>query len=129
MWQIVLANISIEGRVVNTDVYCFFYGPGHVLLLPTYNLEVVYCCSMVNGVLMINICVGAFRYSLYHTSNALADSPMYSSLYSVLPYLNQYMMLLCLVVASLSFGKISKLVTVFPALKCTWTPYLLQMVL
>ena len=24
-------NISIQGRVINSNIYCFFYGPGHIL--------------------------------------------------------------------------------------------------
>ena len=53
VWQIVLANISIEGRVVDSDVYCFFHGPGNILSLSAYNLEVVHCCHVTSGVLMI----------------------------------------------------------------------------
>ena len=70
----------------------------------------------------------AFKCYLYHCSNVLTDSPMYSPSHSVLPHLNQYIMLLCLVIASL-FGNISRLFRVLPFLKCTWTPYLPQMVL
>ena len=47
---------------------------------------------------------GAFKYSSYHYSKVLDDSPMYSSSHSVLPHLNQYILLLCLAIASLSLG-------------------------
>ena len=53
MWQLVLANISIEVRVVDSDVYYFFCGPGHILPLPAYNLEVIHCCCVASGVQMI----------------------------------------------------------------------------
>ena len=36
-----------------TDVYCFFYDPGHIFPLTAYNLEVVHCCCVGSGVLMI----------------------------------------------------------------------------
>ena len=73
------------------------------------------------------MCDGAFKCSLCHSSDVLAL--IYASSHSALPHLNQYIMLLCLVIASLTFGNISKLFRVFPPLKCTWTPYLPQMVL
>ena len=56
-------------------------------------------------------------------SKVLADSPMYSSSHSFLPHLNQYMILLCFVMDSLSFGNINRFFKVFPPLKYTWTPY------
>ena len=55
-----------------------------------------------------NIGDGAFKCSLYLSSKVLVDSPMYSSSHSVLPHLNQYMILLCFVIDSLSFGNISR---------------------
>ena len=53
---------------------------------------------------------------LLNCSKVLADSQIYSSSHSVLPHLNQYLMLLCLVIASLSFGNINRLFKVFPPL-------------
>ena len=38
MWQVVFANVSIEGRVVDSDVNGFFDGSGHIMILPSYNL-------------------------------------------------------------------------------------------
>ena len=64
MWQIVLANISIQGRVVDSNVYCFFYGPGHTLPLPGYYLEVVHCCCVASSVLMFKNCDGASVYNV-----------------------------------------------------------------
>ena len=40
MWQVVLANIPVKGRVVNSDVNGFFDGSCHVMSLPSYNLGV-----------------------------------------------------------------------------------------
>ena len=37
MWQVVFANVSIEGRVVDSDVNGFFDGSGHIMTLPTTN--------------------------------------------------------------------------------------------
>ena len=47
---------------------------------------------------------GAFKCSLYLSSKVLAGSIIDSSSHSVLPHLNQYMMLLWFVMASLSLG-------------------------
>ena len=82
---------------------------------------VVFWCSKIGDC--------AFKCFLYCSSNVLTDFPIWSSSYSVLPHLNHYIMLLCLIIASLSSGNISKFFRVFPPLKHTWTPYLLQMVL
>ena len=40
MWQVVFANVPIEGRVVDSDVNGFFDGSGHTMSLPSYNFEV-----------------------------------------------------------------------------------------
>ena len=48
----VLANVSTEGRVIGSDVYCFFYGPDHILTLPAYNFEVFHCCCVASNILM-----------------------------------------------------------------------------
>ena len=53
MCQVVLANVSIEGRVIDSDVYSFFYGPGHILTLPAYYFEVFHCCLVASNVLMV----------------------------------------------------------------------------
>ena len=82
---------------------------------------VIFWCSKISD--------GAFKCSWYLSSKVLVDSPIYSSSHSVLPHLKQYIMLLYLVIASLPFGNINRFFKVFPPLKCTWTPYLLQMVL
>ena len=128
MWQVVLTNIPVKGRVVNSDVNGFFDGSGHVMSLPFYNLK-FYTDVWPVALLCSNIGDGAFKWSLYLSSKVLADSPVYSSSLSVLPHLYQYMILCCFLIPSLSFGNISKLLRVFPPLKYAWTPYLLQMVL
>ena len=42
MWQVVFANVSIEGRIVTSDVNGFFDGSGHTMSLPFYNFEVLH---------------------------------------------------------------------------------------
>ena len=42
MWQVVFANVYIEGRVVDSGVNDFFDGSGHIMTLPSYNLEVLH---------------------------------------------------------------------------------------
>ena len=63
-----------------------------ILKLSTVVLPVVFWCSKTGD--------GTFKCSLHCSSNVLADSPMYLSSHSVLPHLNQYIMLLCFVIAS-----------------------------
>ena len=31
VWQVVLANVSMEGGVISSDIYGFFYGSSHIL--------------------------------------------------------------------------------------------------
>ena len=94
------------------------------------SLLIILKCSTVVAWSVICWCSnfghGAYKCSLYHSSEVLDDFPIYSSSHSVLPHLNQYIMLLCLVIVSLSFGNINRFFKVFPPLKCTWAPYLLQ---
>ena len=61
--------------------------------------------------------------------NVLTVSPMYSSSHSNLSHLNLYIMPLIFVMWPLSFGATNSSFMVFPLLKCTWMPYLLQMFL
>ena len=52
MWQVVFANVSVEGRVVDSDVYGFFDGSGHDLTLPCYDFEILQCCFVTSNVPM-----------------------------------------------------------------------------
>ena len=78
-------------RVVDSDVYGFFDGPGHILtplaMILKFSTDVVwpvmFWCSKIGD--------GAFKCSLYLSSKVLTDSPLYSSSHSVLAHLNQYM--------------------------------------
>ena len=72
---------------------------------------------------------GAFRCSLYLSSKVLDDSPIYSSLQSILSHLDQYITLLFFLMLSLSLGDTSRFLIVFPPLKYTWIPYFLQLFL
>ena len=66
---------------------------------------VLFWCSCIGD--------GAFRCSLYLSSKVLDDSPMYSSLQSILSHLNQYMTLLFFLMLSLSLGDTSKVLIAF----------------
>ena len=129
MLQFVFANVLIECRVVDSDVNGFFDGSGHTMSPLPMNLKCSTDVVWPVVLLFSNIGDGVFRCSLYLSSKILADSPKYSSSHSVLPHLYQYMMLLCFVISSWSFGDINIFFKVFPPLKYTWTPYLPQMVL
>ena len=52
VWQVVFANVSVEGRVVDSDVYGFFDGSGHILPLPISDFEILQCCFVTSNVLM-----------------------------------------------------------------------------
>ena len=82
---------------------------------------VLFWCSCIDD--------GAFRCSLYLSSKVLAESPIYSSLQSILSHLNQYITLLFFLMLSLSLGDTSKFLMVFPPLKYTCIPYFLQIFL
>ena len=51
VWQVVFANVSVEGRVVDSDVYGLFDGSGHILTLPFYDFEILQCCFVTSNVL------------------------------------------------------------------------------
>ena len=82
---------------------------------------VLFWCSYIGD--------GAFKCSLYLSPKVLADSPIYSSSQSMLSHLNQYITLFFFLILFLSLGDNSKFFMVFPPLKCTCIPYLLQMFL
>ena len=72
---------------------------------------------------------GVFRCSLNLSAKFLADSPMYSSSQSTLLHLYLYMTPLFFQMVSLSFGDMRRFLMVSPPFKCTWTPYLLHVIL
>ena len=41
MIKVELTYVPIEGGIVNSDVIRFSYSPGYVLVLPTYDAEIV----------------------------------------------------------------------------------------
>ena len=42
VWEIILPNISIQGRVVHSNVHGLIDGLSHAVLLPAYNFEVLH---------------------------------------------------------------------------------------
>ena len=67
-----------------------------------------------------------FWWSLNLSAKVLADSPIYSSSHPSSLHLYLYITPLLLVIGSLSFGGIRRPLMVWPPLKCTCTPYFLQ---
>ena len=41
MWQLELANVPIEGWVIDSDEYCFFDVSGNTIVLPAHNTKIV----------------------------------------------------------------------------------------
>ena len=52
MWQVVFANVSVEGSLVDSDVNGFLDGSDHIVTLPSYSLEVFHCCCVASNILM-----------------------------------------------------------------------------
>ena len=72
---------------------------------------------------------GVLRCSLNLSAKFPAGSPMYSSSQSTLLHLYLYMTPLLFRIVSLSFGDMRRFLMVSPPFKCTWTPYLLHILL
>ena len=53
MWQMVFANISIQGWIVDPDVKGLFYRPLEVLFLPSHNVEIFNTYAVTSGVKMV----------------------------------------------------------------------------
>ena len=43
MWQVVFANIFVQGRIVHSYIFSFFDGPGNIVPLPAYDSKVLNC--------------------------------------------------------------------------------------
>ena len=53
MWQMVFANISIQGWIVDPDVKSLFYCPFEVLFLPSHNIKIINTYAVTSGVKMV----------------------------------------------------------------------------
>ena len=53
MWQLVFANISIQGWVIDSDQHGFSDGSGHALVFPAHYAEIVQRHFMTSGVIMV----------------------------------------------------------------------------
>ena len=84
MWQMVFANISIQGWIVDPDVKSLFYCPLEVLFLPSNNVEIFNTYAVTSGVKMVKYGGGAFWCSLNLSPEVLEDSLIYSSSHSTL---------------------------------------------
>ena len=87
MWQVLFANISIQGWIVDPDVKSLLYCPLEILFLPSHNVEISNTYAVTIGVKMIKYGGGAFWCSLNLSPKVLEDSPIYSSSHSTLPHL------------------------------------------
>ena len=124
MRQVVFANVSIDIVLVDSYIDCFFDGSNSILTLHSYNLgssphvmwSVVFWCSYIGG--------HGFKCSLNLSPKVLNGSPVYSSSHYILSHLYEYMTPLFCV--ALSLGDTRRFFKVFPTLKCTLTPYLLD---
>ena len=53
MWQLVFANIPIEGWVIGSDQHSFFDGSGHALVFPVHFAEIVQGHFVTCGVTVV----------------------------------------------------------------------------
>ena len=53
MWQLVLAKVPFQRRVIDSDEYGFLYGPGDALGLPIHYGKTVQLDGMMCGVGMV----------------------------------------------------------------------------
>ena len=86
-WQLVLANISIQGWVIDSKQHGFPDGPSHALVHPAHYAEIVQRNFMASDVEVSCTGDGALKCSLNLLANVLPDSPIYSSAQSTLPHL------------------------------------------
>ena len=75
MWEVVLPNVPIQGRVVDPDEHGFFDGSCHIVLFSAQDLEIVHSCSMATGSLVMEDwgrCLHVFLDSLSQGSPRLS---------------------------------------------------------
>ena len=89
VWQVVPSNISVQSRIVHSYVMASL--TALAILQPSLPMILKFSTDVVWPVLFwcSNIGDGAFKCSLYLSTNILDDSPMYSSSPSILSHLNQ----------------------------------------
>ena len=84
LWQMVFANISVEGWIIDPYVQSLFYCSYLVHFLPPNNFEIVDGNTVTTDVTMVIYGRGSFRCSLNLSPKVLEDSPIYSSSQSTL---------------------------------------------
>ena len=87
MWQMVFANISVKGWIVDPDVKSLFYCSLEVLVLPSHNVEIFNTYTVTSVVKMVKYGGGGLLVFLEPLPKVLEDSSIYSSLHSTLPHL------------------------------------------
>ena len=53
MWQMVLANVSIKGWIIDSDIQGFFDGSCEVLVLSPHYVKIFYTDFVIRGVIMV----------------------------------------------------------------------------
>ena len=76
--QLKVANIPVEGWIIDPDVHGLLNGPCDVVHLPTLNGEVVHTAVMTCGVGMVKVGEGAQRCFPSLSPKVLVDSFIYS---------------------------------------------------
>ena len=126
MWQMVLANISIQGWIIDPNVESFFDGSHEVLVLSPHYADVIYVNHMTRDAIVVidggwgllvffeplSKSSGGLSYILLITLHSIIfvsiDAPLFFS------------------TGSWALGAIRRFLMVTPPLKNTCTPCLLQ---
>ena len=129
VWQMVFANVLIQGWIVDSYVQSLFYCSQEVLILSSQYTKVVNSDTMTRDDRMVMdrgrdlkmflepLC----KISCWLTNILFITSPLL--------HLYLYMTPLFFMMVSLSLGAIRRFLMVSPPFRCTCTPYLLHVLL
>ena len=125
----VLANVSIQGLVIDPYEHWFFYQPGEVLLFPVHYAKVFKCGSMTCDVTVIMNWGGGFQ-MFFKPLSKCSSCLSYVLLITFQPITFESVdYATFFVMWSLSLGATKLSFMVFPLLKCICMPYLWHMFL
>ena len=78
VWKLVLAQVSVESRVLYMDEHCLLDGPGMAIDLLVYYVKLVGLHGVSCGGAVVVYGGGALKCSLTLSPKDLPDSPMYA---------------------------------------------------
>ena len=85
MWQLVFANISVKGWVIDPNQHGFTDGPNHALVFPADYAEIVQRYFMASGIKVAMYSKMELSCVLWTFQQMFCLTPLYNHLHS-LPY-------------------------------------------